>query len=50
MTQLSSTTNTGELIVSDAITHSDAQLTFLIPPRWLMRFALWFRIGFACFL
>ena len=50
MTQLSSTTNTSELIVSDAISKPTEQPILPPPPHWLMRFALWFRIGFACFL
>ena len=50
MTQLSSTTNTSELIVSDAISKPTEQPILPPPPHWLIRFALWFRIGFACFL
>ncbi len=50
MTQLSSMENTSELIVSDAMSHPTDQTTLPPPPYWLMRFALWFRIGFACFL
>ncbi|MDX2241594.1 MAG: hypothetical protein NW224_12995 [Leptolyngbyaceae cyanobacterium bins.302] len=50
MTQLSSTKNTSELIVSDAISKLTEQPIFPPPPYWLLRFALWFRIGFACFL
>jgi hypothetical protein len=50
MTQLSSTTNTSELIVSDAISKPIEQPILPPPPHWLIRFALWFRIGFACFL
>ena len=50
MTQLSSTTNTSELIVSDAIAKPAEQLILPPPSYWLMRFALGFRIGFACFL
>ncbi len=50
MTQLSSTTNTGELIVSDAIAHPTDQTTLPPPPRWLMQFSVWFRLGFGCFL
>ncbi len=50
MTQLSSTTNTSELIISNAISNPKEQPILPPPPHWLMRFALWFRIGFACFL
>jgi hypothetical protein len=50
MTQLSSTTNTSELIVSDAISKPTEQAILPPPPHWLIRFSLWFRIGFACFL
>jgi hypothetical protein len=50
MTQLFSTKNTSELIVSDAIFKPTEQAILPPPPHWLMRFALWFRIGFACFL
>ena len=50
MTQLSSTTNTSEKPVSDAISKPTEQPILPPPPHWLMRFALWFRIGFACFL
>ena len=50
MTQLSSTKNTGELIVSNAISSPTEQPILPPPSYWLMRFALWFRIGFACFL
>ncbi|MEX0268909.1 hypothetical protein AB3R30_07195 [Leptolyngbyaceae cyanobacterium UHCC 1019] len=50
MTQLSSTKNTSELIVSDAISKPTEQPILPPPPHWLVRFALWFRVGFACFL
>ena len=48
MTQLSSTKNTSELIVSNAIPKPTEQPILPPPPHWLMRFAIWFRIGFAC--
>lgn len=50
MTQLSSMKNTSELIVSNAILKPIEQPILPPPPHWLIRFALWFRIGFACFL
>lgn len=50
MTQLSSTKNTSELMVSNAILKPIEQPILPPPPHWLIRFALWFRIGFACFL
>jgi len=42
--------NTSGLIVSDAMSNPTEQPILPPPPHWLMRFAIWFRIGFACFL
>lgn len=50
MTRLFAGMNGSELIDGTAITPATERSALPTPPRWLMHFAMWFRIGFACFL